>query len=314
MPSIIFRILNSLCGSIAFQRKVTQPAFLITSVSLVFLGEASILSTLYTNWGCREMIPYMQWFGYIVAFQVWTNWLCVKFVQSKYDPSIHGIEQPKYNKPYPSKSAPLDLRETESEIGIPRSFVTSYLAWSYCIRCDKPRPPRCHHCPICEMCILKRDHHCFLTNVCIGYRNLRHFIIFLFWTVIGSIFCLCHMTPYYVNYILPTVPFLTTSPFRRTYTLSNVLQDFQWIFLTLLFVSLLFFSCWSVYYLQKVTKLLFSGQTSFEMDAGMKVRDRRSLSLKLGSVFGDFWFLNLIIPLHPVFEPKDDPVYWPNLW
>ncbi|PBC34906.1 palmitoyltransferase [Apis cerana cerana] len=35
-------------------------------------------------------------------------------------------------------------------------------AVSICKKCIKPKPPRTHHCSVCNRCILKMDHHCLL--------------------------------------------------------------------------------------------------------------------------------------------------------
>ena len=47
------------------------------------------------------------------------------------------------------------------------------------------RPPRCHHCSVCNECILQYDHHCIWLNNCIGYNNVRHFILLLFFVSVG---------------------------------------------------------------------------------------------------------------------------------
>lgn len=33
-------------------------------------------------------------------------------------------------------------------------------AVSICKKCIKPKPPRTHHCSVCNKCVLKMDHHC----------------------------------------------------------------------------------------------------------------------------------------------------------
>ena len=32
--------------------------------------------------------------------------------------------------------------------------------WTVCARCEMYRPPRAHHCRICQRCIRRMDHHC----------------------------------------------------------------------------------------------------------------------------------------------------------
>ena len=53
---------------------------------------------------------------------------------------------------------------------------------SYCTTCEHLRPPRSFHCSQCGVCIEVHDHHCPWVGTCIGYRNLKYFIAFLFWT------------------------------------------------------------------------------------------------------------------------------------
>ena len=43
---------------------------------------------------------------------------------------------------------------------------------NFSTECHHHRPPRSHHCPVCDVCILKRNHHCFFTGACIG-KNLK---------------------------------------------------------------------------------------------------------------------------------------------
>eukprot|EP00295_Goniomonas_pacifica_P018965 CAMPEP_0175852522 /NCGR_PEP_ID=MMETSP0107_2-20121207/26251_1 /TAXON_ID=195067 ORGANISM="Goniomonas pacifica, Strain CCMP1869" /NCGR_SAMPLE_ID=MMETSP0107_2 /ASSEMBLY_ACC=CAM_ASM_000203 /LENGTH=311 /DNA_ID=CAMNT_0017168049 /DNA_START=11 /DNA_END=947 /DNA_ORIENTATION=- len=56
----------------------------------------------------------------------------------------------------------------------------------FCERCHCFKPERCHHCSICDRCILKMDHHCPWVNNCIGWRNHKYFLLFLFYTATAA--------------------------------------------------------------------------------------------------------------------------------
>ena len=87
--------------------------------------------------------------------------------------------QPRTARPLPSAR----------DAGIPETI---------CGRCDAYKPPRSHHCRICQRCIVsnfnlyrdricnapvdsqvRMDHHCPWMNNCIGALNQKHFMLFL---------------------------------------------------------------------------------------------------------------------------------------
>jgi len=49
----------------------------------------------------------------------------------------------------------------------------------FCKSCNIWRPPRCHHCRICDNCVETQDHHCLWLNNCVGRRNYRYFFTFI---------------------------------------------------------------------------------------------------------------------------------------
>ena len=64
-----------------------------------------------------------------------------------------------------------------------------------CFICKLIKPDRCHHCKLCDKCILRMDHHCPWLNRCIGYSNQKYFILFLIYTLVYQIFILCTTFP-----------------------------------------------------------------------------------------------------------------------
>lgn len=61
-------------------------------------------------------------------------------------------------------------------------------AVNICKKCMAPKPPRTHHCSVCNACILKFDHHCPWLNNCVGFYNHRYFFMYMVWTSIGILY------------------------------------------------------------------------------------------------------------------------------
>ena len=58
--------------------------------------------------------------------------------------------------------------------------------FKWCYRCNKIKPPRTHHCSLCERCVLRMDHHCPWVGNCIGFHNHKFFINFTFWAAAAT--------------------------------------------------------------------------------------------------------------------------------
>jgi palmitoyltransferase ZDHHC9/14/18 len=56
----------------------------------------------------------------------------------------------------------------------------------FCETCFLIRPPKGSHCSICDNCVKNFDHHCNLVNNCIGIRNMRTFVLFIFFSYLQA--------------------------------------------------------------------------------------------------------------------------------
>lgn len=57
-----------------------------------------------------------------------------------------------------------------------------------CKQCNYIKPIRAHHCSVCNRCVFLMDHHCPWVNNCLGLENLRYFLLFIFYLMIGVIY------------------------------------------------------------------------------------------------------------------------------
>lgn len=65
--------------------------------------------------------------------------------------------------------------------------VLNLIWWRYCFKCNHIRPPRSHHCSICDECVMRMDHHCPWVGNCVGIANHKLFWNFLLNALIGNI-------------------------------------------------------------------------------------------------------------------------------
>ena len=188
-----------------------------------------------------------------------------------------------------------------------------YWSWVPCLWCRRLRPPRCHHCTLCKRCVLKRDHHCYFTRVCIGVNNQRHFLVFLFWSIVMTSLASCELVPYTLNRV-----FFTHSLWNAFFPINliSVLSG------QLPFWCLhLIFMVWSLIFLFFISLGMFCvhlfctlrGLTKFEYDNQIKIVNTRPMFARLQAVMGRNWGLAVLLPGYINGPPLEDGIKWPRV-
>ncbi|KAK2885051.1 palmitoyltransferase ZDHHC16B [Channa argus] len=80
-------------------------------------------------------------------------------------------------------------KATTTSPGHPPKEKINVPSVSMCKKCITPKPPRTHHCSICNTCVLNMDHHCPWLNNCVGHFNHRYFFSFCLYMTLGCIYC-----------------------------------------------------------------------------------------------------------------------------
>lgn len=99
-----------------------------------------------------------------------------------------------------------------TEPGYPPQGAMITEAVSICKRCIAPKPPRTHHCIVCNRCILKMDHHCPWLNNCVGHFNHRYFFMFCLYAWCGVMFVMTFGIPVAHDHFFGTAEHNEISP------------------------------------------------------------------------------------------------------
>lgn len=189
---------------------------------------------------------------------------------------------------------------------------------SICRKCINPKPPRAHHCSICNRCILKMDHHCPWLNNCVGHYNHRYFFSFCLFMTLGCIYCSVSSREMFVDAYL-TINMATVAPtisFREKAFHKAII--YLWVLCSSVALALCGLTLWHMV-------LIMCGETSIERHINKKERQRQqqkgrvfrnpfhagklnNLKIFLGIEKRSHWVTRLLLPSSHL--PYGDGMVW----
>ena len=176
--------------------------------------------------------------------------------------------------------------------------IEDYTEFKTCTKCGHQKPERCHHCSLCNACVLKMDHHCPWLGTCVGFKNHKFFILFLFWSMIGTI-CMI---------VFPVIILAVHFFIDQIFSLFDIIHFIQaFIGFSFLWASLLM--------LHMHIQLAMTNSTTLEQEndgcfISEKKRTRNLYDLgnkrNLQLMFGDSIFKAFI----PIYTTQGDGMHW----
>lgn len=191
---------------------------------------------------------------------------------------------------------------------------------SICKKCITPKPPRTHHCSICNVCVLKMDHHCPWLNNCVGHFNHRYFFSFCVYMTLGCIYCSISSRHLFLDAYNAIETYYQTPPpdFTLRETTAHKSIIFLWVLTSSVAVALGGLTLWHA-------MLISRGETSVERHINRKETKRlkekgkvfrnpfnhgktNNWKLLFGVEKNSHWFTRVLLPSSHL--PGGDGIMW----
>ncbi|XP_064422763.1 palmitoyltransferase ZDHHC15B [Latimeria chalumnae] len=194
---------------------------------------------LFTLTNAAEKVVYLIAFHVTFVLFVWTYGKSI-FTRPLNPHKKYSISY-RDKKRYDNEERPEAQKHILAEMAknLPVYTRTASKAVRFCDRCQLIKPDRCHHCSVCDVCVLKMDHHCPWVNNCVGFSNYKYFLLFLTYSLFYCLYIAATVFQYFIKFWTGELP--------------NSRAKFHVLFLLfvafMFFVSLLFlfgYHCWLV--------------------------------------------------------------------
>ncbi|XP_060634545.2 palmitoyltransferase ZDHHC2 [Anolis sagrei] len=176
------------------------PVFFIASILAwsyyAYVAQLCILTM--TNIG--EKVMCLITYHIFIAMFLWSYWKTIFTLPMNPSKEFHLTYAQKefLNKEPRSEIHQEILRRAAKDLPIYTRTMSG--AIRYCDRCQLVKPDRCHHCSVCDKCILKMDHHCPWVNNCVGFSNYKFFLLFLAYSLLYCLFIAATDLHYFIRF------------------------------------------------------------------------------------------------------------------
>ncbi|XP_028815766.1 palmitoyltransferase ZDHHC2 [Denticeps clupeoides] len=146
-----------------------------------------------------EKIVYLLAYHVLFIMFAWTYW------QTMFTKPMNPLKE--FHLSYSDKQLLDSEDRLESQQEILRRIVKDLPVFTrtvsgairFCNHCLLVKPDRCHHCSVCDKCILKMDHHCPWVNNCVGFSNYKFFMLFLVYSLLYCLFITATDLQYFIQ-------------------------------------------------------------------------------------------------------------------
>ena len=122
----------------------------------------------------------------VIAMHIFTIFTVWSLVMVSFDPGYfvnNELESPLIGAPLSPKA---NMRLT----GDQKVQYQKLTKMRYCYDWNCVKPPRAHHCTVCQRWVLRMDHHWNWISNCIGLKNHKFFLLFVFYYLLTNLWFL----------------------------------------------------------------------------------------------------------------------------